>query len=146
MQHNENMMSFLSRCFYTVSTPLSGACIFTLHSWARTRPSPHQPVAAAVWLDKETISGSDMWFVAAEPSCSLLAKAEQHRDTAPRSPSIPEAAAAQGIRQQRATAVTPVVFSLWENFYMGYRNTELHHRGKKGGAGGGLIASKNRKM
>jgi len=77
-----------------MSAPLTGACISTSHSWARTGPSPHQPVAAAaVWLDKEGVTGSDIWFVAAEPSCSPLAKAEWHGDASPRSHSIPEAAA-----------------------------------------------------
>lgn len=106
MQHNENMMSPLSRRFYTVSTPLSAACICTLHRWARTGPFPHQPMAATVWLDKESVTGSDIWFLAAAPSCSLLAKVEWHGNVSPGSHSIPEAAAERQrvSRQPRASA------------------------------------------
>lgn len=54
-----------------------------------------------------------------------------------------ERATAQGICQQRARAVTPVVFSLWENICMGYRSTQLRPQGKRKG---GPVVSQNRKM
>lgn len=135
------MMSPLSRCFCTVSIPLSGACICTLHSWARTRPFPHQPVAATVCLDKENTTGSDIWFVAAEPSCSLLAKAEWHGDTSPGSHSIPEAAAQRQwvSRQPKASANSGSGLSrLWFSVYGGtfawvIGTRSCIHRGKKRG-------------
>lgn len=63
-------------------------------------------MAATVWLDKESVTGSDIWFVAAEPSCSLLAKVEWHGNMSPGSHSIPEAAAERQrvSRQPRASA------------------------------------------
>lgn len=136
------MMSLLSRCFFIVSTSLSGACICPLHSWAKARPFPHQPVAATFWLDKENITGSDIWFVAAEPSCSLLAKVEWHRDTSPGSPSIPEAAAERQRERRQPRASTnsgPGLSRLWflvcrRTFAWVIGTHSCIHRGKKGGA------------
>ena len=150
MQHNENMKSPLSWRFYTVSTPLSGACICTLHGCARAGPFPHQPVAATVWLDKESITGSDIWFVAVELNCLLLAKVKWHGNLPPRSHSIPEAAAEkqQASRQPRASAdsgsgLSCLRFSVYGITFAWVIGT---HNCIHGGEKGGVLVSQNRKM
>lgn len=100
MQHNENMMSSLSRHFYAVSAPLW--CKYLHTTQLGKDPTFSAPARGSTGLAGQ--GGCYTWFVAVEPSCLPLATEERHRDPSPRSHSIPEAAAERqrARRQPRA--------------------------------------------